>query len=172
MSNRINNFLKNLTIEELKEVRSISEDLIYNYDDGFKYECKVRSYGRNWTLNLPNSHSVQDLCYQYSGDYGIVDVYTTNPNLNLYNYGDTYYFPTLEDAEKWRTYEFLLNNIPNWKKELEEWDDRENVPFKYRPLFAPIYNAKDIEAHEQELINYEKEIINPVRLTYNEPDEN
>jgi phenolic acid decarboxylase len=49
MSNRIKNFLKNLTIEQLNEVRTISENLIYNYNDGFKYECHIRSYGRNWT---------------------------------------------------------------------------------------------------------------------------
>lgn len=165
MTKRIENFLKNLSIEQLKEVRTLAEDLIYRYDDGFLYQCKIRSYGRNWTETLTNEHSLQDLCYRYDGDDGIIDVYTTNPNLNLYNYGDTYYFPTLEDAEIWRNKRYLENYIPQWEKELEEWNNRDNVPFAYRPKFSPLHKEEDIHWAKEQLKSLQG-VVEPVRLGY------
>ncbi len=159
MSNRVNNFLNNLTIEELKEVRSISENLIHNYDDGFKYECKIFSSGKTSTLNLNNSYSVQNLCNKYDALIGIVDVYTTNPNLNLYNYGDTYYFPTLEDAEKWRYYQYIKSNIENWKNELNKWEENQTP-------FEPRYTKEDIKTYEKQIIGYEEEMVKPIKLEY------
>lgn len=159
MSNRINNFLKNLTFDELKEVKSKVEDMMNNYDDGFKYECKLLSYGIKSTIILNNPYSVQELCNKYDALEGIVDVYTTNPNLNIHNYGDTYYFPTLEDAEKWRLYTHLKSNIDTWKKELNEWEN---------PLFKPRYSKQDVENYEKQILGYEKEMIQPVKLNYNE----
>lgn len=159
MSNSVNNSLKNLTIEELNEVRSITDNLIYNYDDGFKYECKIFSYGKTYTLNLNNSYSVQNLCNKYDALVGIVDIYTTNPNLNLYNYGDTYYFPTLEDAEKWRYYQYIKSNIENWKNELKKWEENQTS-------FEPRYTKEDIKTYEKQIIGYEEEMVKPIKLEY------
>lgn len=163
MAKRLENFLKKLTLEELKDIRNMAESRIYHYIDGFLYDCKVRSYGRNWTEKLTNSQAVQDLCNQYNGDDGIVDVYTTNPNLNIQHYGDTYYFPTLEDAEVWRNKIYLEINIPHWEEEIKEWDNRENIPFRERPSFAPYITKEDINIYKLELDSL-KDIIEPVRL--------
>lgn len=164
MTKRIENFLKNLGIEELNEVRNTAANLIHEYQDGFQYECKVRSYGRNWTNKMYNAHAVQDLCYEYDGDNGIIDVYTTNPDLNIHNYGNTYYFPSMEDAERWRSHTYAANRIPEWKRELEEWDMRENIPFGSRPHFAPYITVEEIAEHESQLKKDAPLIVQPVRL--------
>lgn len=171
MTKRIENFLKNLSIEELNEVRNTTVNLIHEYEDGFQYECKVRSYGRNWTQKLKNSRAVQDLCYEYDGDDGIIDVYTNNPDLNILNYGGTYYFPSMEEAECWRSHTYTLNHLPEWKKELEEWETRENVPFNSRPSFAPYITAEEIAEIEAQLEKDGPSIIQPVRLCYTYTEE-
>ena len=172
MTKRIENFLKNLSIEELQQVREIAANLIHNYEDGFIYECRVRSYGRNWTENHNNPNTVQELCYRYDGDDGIVDVYTDNLALQLENYGDTFYFPTMEDAERWRKYRFLTNSIPQWKEEWKHWEARDNVPFKYRPTFEPYMKEEKIASAEIELEQLTEKLIQPVRLGYVDSDEN
>ncbi len=170
MTNRIENFLKNLSIDELNEVRNTASHLIYHYEDGFQYECKVRSYGRNWTEKLKNSHAVQDLCYEYDGENGIIDVYTNNPDLNIHNYGSTYYFPSMEEAERWRSHTYTAKRIPEWKKELEEWENRDSIPFNSRPHFAPFYSAEEITEREAQLEKDAPSIVQPVRLGYVDAD--
>ena len=83
--------LSDYTFEELVKLRNEIEDRLYSTSDGFLYICKVRSYGRNWNEQPNNTYVLNQLCYQYNGDDGIVDVYTTNPDLNLQNYGGVYY---------------------------------------------------------------------------------
>jgi DNA-directed RNA polymerase subunit M/transcription elongation factor TFIIS len=162
--------ISNLSMKEMVNLRDRLNNAIIVYRDGFQYECKIRSYGRNWTRQLYNDQSVQELCYEYDGDEGIVDVYTTNPNLNLYNYGNTYYFPTLEDAEAWRNYKYLENHIPEWKQAIEEWDNRENIPFRDRPSFAPYIKEDEIATYEKQVSEQKEIIIMPVRLVYTEPE--
>jgi len=169
MKKRIENFLKNLSFEQLKEVREQVECLIYAYDDGYLYECKVRSYGRNWTERHTNPQCVQDLCYRYDGDDGIIDVYTTNPDLKIDTYGDVYYFPTLEDAERWRNKRYLESWIPQWEKDLAAWNNRENVPFQQRPNFSPIYGQESIDGAKEELAGM-SDIVEPVLLGYYEDE--
>lgn len=163
MEKRIENFLKNLSFEQLNEVRNLVSNLIYSYDDGYRYECKVRSYGRSWTEHHANPQCVQDLCYRYDGDDGIIDVYTTNPDLKIDTYGNAYYFPTLEDAETWRNKRYLESWIPQWEKELAAWDNRDSVPFRERPSFAPFHDQESIDQCKEELALLSN-VIEPVRL--------
>ena len=137
--------LTNHTIEQLVELRDKINNMIDNYEDGYIYICKCRSYGRNWTDNyIKNTHTLQELCYRYGGDDGIVDVYSTNPDLShIDNYGELKHIKSVDDYEKWRTYERLVRDIPELEKEWEEWDNRDNVPFNQRPYFAPIYSKED-----------------------------
>jgi uncharacterized protein YecE (DUF72 family) len=167
MTNRIQNFLQNLSFEELQEAYAIASNLIHKYKDGFSYECRVRSYGRNWTEHLTNQHTVQELCHQYAGDDGIVDVYTTNPDLRVGNYGDTLYFPTLEDAEVWRSHRYLTNAIPRWKEEIQAWENRDSLPFRERPTFAPYMDEAEIASREAQLLDLTQKLVQPVRLYYN-----
>jgi hypothetical protein len=166
MSNRIQNFLKNLSIEELREVQAQAGNLIYAYKDGFAYECRVRSYGRNWTEHHSNPYTVQELLNHYGGDDGIVDIYTNNPDLQVDNYGDTFYFPNMEDAEVWRKHRYLTNAIPDWKAEIVAWENRDSVPFNQRPLFSPYMTAELIAEREAELETLTQKLVQPVYLGY------
>jgi hypothetical protein len=148
--------LSTFSIDELVELKNEISNRIYRYDDGYLYICNVRSYGRNWRERITNAHTLEELCYQYSGDDGIVDVYSTNPNLgHIQNYGDLMYVPSLEDYEKWKRHTTLVREIPELEKEWEEWDNRENVAFRERrSYFAPVYSREDIK----EMKNLAKEL--------------
>jgi len=53
---------------------------IRNYKDGFSYITCLRVYGSIQYDSHTNEQTVQELCNEYTGDNGIVDVYTTNPD--------------------------------------------------------------------------------------------
>lgn len=158
--------LTQYTIEELITLKSEIESRISSYVDGYLYICNVRSYGRNWTERVNNVHDLQELCYRYDGQDGIVDIYSTNPDLgDFYNYGDVMYIVSEDDYTKWKEYEFRKNMIPNISKELDEWDDRDNVPFNSRPFFVPIYSREDLAEMEKELAEFDMSFIPPVRYS-------
>ena len=157
--------LSKYTIEELIGLKNEVSDLIYNYEDGYLYICNVRSYGRNWRdRSIKNTHTLQELCYQYNGDDGIVDVYSTNPNLEIQNYGDLMYIKSEEDYNKWREYEDLKRIIPDYEKTLEEWENRENVPFNQRPFFKPTFDIDYVNELKKELGNFDMSFTPPKRF--------
>jgi hypothetical protein len=154
--------LSNLPFEELIELRKRIDGMIRSYKDGYLYICKVRSYGRNWNENINNVFELEELCQRYSGDDGIVDVYSTNPNLkDIYNYGDLRYIESQEDYNNWYRYEQLKRLIPQIKKELDEWDNRDNVPFNQRPFFEPTYTRVDLAEYELKLGVYDMSFVPP-----------
>ena len=114
--------LDGLTLEELYSLRGRLDGMIYNYDDGFEYICNVRSYGSNWVDRLTNHKTVQDLCYRYYGDEGIVDIYTTNPTLSVDNYGEVNYIVSVEDYKKWEEYQKQSHLIQRIEEEWENLD--------------------------------------------------
>ncbi len=159
------------TIKELVKMRDEIDCRIQNYKDGYFYLCNVRSYGRNWTESyIHNTYTLQELCYRYDGDDGIVDVYSNNPNLGeIYNYGLVMYVPTVEDYEASKNYDFLVRTIPEAEERLAEWENRENVPFKYRPMFDPFYTQEDIDRLKLDLENFDMSFVAPVPVKYTEP---
>ena len=163
--------LDNYTFDELIKLKNDVDYKINSFEDGYFYICDVRSYGRNWKENHINPHTVQELCYRYFGDEGIVDVYTNNPDLDIENYGNVKFVPTKEDLEKWKNYTFLEKNIPGWEKELVEWEDRDNVPFNRRPLFAPIYSAETIEEYKKEMSDLKGTFVEPVSIERHSDEE-
>ena len=153
--------LSDYTFDELVKLKNEIENYLHSTPDGFLYICKVRSYGRNWIERHSNSYSVNELCIRYDGEEGIVDVYTTNPDLNMYNYGNVFYIKSEEDYNSWKEWDYLKNSIPNMEKELEEWDNRDNVPFNQRPLFSPIYTPEDLVEYERKLSEYDMSFVPP-----------
>jgi hypothetical protein len=102
------------------------------------------------------------LCYQYGGDDGIVDVYSNNPDLSgIDNYGGLKFIPSVEDHKKWKEYMYLKNSIPRHEEELEVWEERENVPFRERPSFAPFYTREDIDGQKLKLENFDMNFVEP-----------
>lgn len=155
--------LSNYTIEQLVELKNKINNRIESYEDGYIYICKCRSYGRNWTDNyIKNTHTLQELLYKYDGEDGIVDVYSTNPDLShIHNYGELKYIKSVDDYDKWRKHERLLRDIPESEKEWEEWENRDNVPFNQRPHFEPYYPKELIEGMKKELEDYDMSFTPP-----------
>ena len=157
--------LSNLSFEELVELRNTVDGMIRSYKDGYLYICKVRSYGRNWTEYPNNVVELDELCMRYDGQDGIVDVYTTNPNLgSFYNYGDLMYIESQEDYDKWRNYDELKRFIPQIKNELDAWDNRDNFSFNKRPLFSPTYTREDLAEFERKLAEYDMSFVPPIPI--------
>jgi hypothetical protein len=155
-----------LKLDALVELRNEINQLIQDYKDGYFYICEVRSYGRNWKESgIYNTKSLQDLCYDYNGDDGIVDVYSNNPNLSsLYNYGDVMFVPTEDDLQNWKSHTYLTNRIPRVEEELDKWDKRDDVPFKYRPMFEPTHSREDLEHLKKRLEDFNMSFVAPVRV--------
>ena len=164
--------LSDYSFDELVKLKNEIESHLRSTPDGFLYICKVRSYGRNWIERHENSYSVNELCIRYDGEEGIVDVYTTNPDLNMYNYGNVFYIKSEEEYNAWGKWDYLTKSIPNMEKELEEWDNRDNVSFSRRPLFAPIFTRERIDEYKKELEEFDMSFTVPVLLEYRHNDEN
>jgi hypothetical protein len=169
---KIENFLKNLSLEELVEVRNLANNLIDDYSDGYFYICEIRSYGRAWKSRPTNIKAVSDLCYEYDGEHGIIDVYSNNPSLSsLYTYGRAFYIPTEADYEKWKSYSGLRNRVPKIEEEWEVWDNRDDMNFRERPIFAPIYSKEDLVEMKKELEDFPMDFTQPVLVNYSEEGE-
>lgn len=146
--------LNKYTIEELIKIKDLIEGHIRSYSDGYLYICRVHSYGRSRTENIQNAILAQELCYQYSGDDGIVNVYSTNPELSIDNYGDVMYIESKRDYDIWNKCERIKETIDKIEKELDEWDNREKLAFRDRPVFGPTNTRDELEAMKAELSNY------------------
>jgi hypothetical protein len=155
--------LSTLTIDQLVSLKNEIDGMIHNYKDGYLYICNVRSYGRNWEdKSIHNVHTLKELLYQYDGENGIVDVYSTNPDLSdVYNYGSLRYIESKEDYDKWKKLEYLKKIVPSIEDELDEWDNRDNLPFNKRPYFSPIYTREDLQNFKRSLEKYDMSFIPP-----------
>ena len=155
--------LDNYTFDELIKLKNEVNFRINSFEDGYFYICNVRSYGRNWKdKSIKNPHTLQELCYQYFGEDGIVDVYSNNPDLSgIDNYGCLKFIPSVEDHKKWKEYMYLKNSIPRHEQELKVWEERENVPFRQRPSFAPFYTREDIDGQKLKLENFDMNFVEP-----------
>ena len=160
--------LSKYSIDELVELKNKIANTIYAYEDGHFYICNVRSYGRNWNdKGVYNTHALQELCYEYYGENGIVDVFSNNPDLSkIDNYGKVMFVPTEKDYEAWKEYEYLKNSIPNIEADLDKWDNRDNVPFRERPHFEPIYTRENLDNYKKKLAEYDMAFIAPVRINH------
>lgn len=159
--------LTKYTIEEIVSFRDKCDSYIHGYTDGFDYICIVNSYGRHWREYVGNTNSLQELCYRYDGYDGIVDVYSTNPNLShINNYGDLKYIESIEDYENWKSYESLKRTIIEVEEELERWDNRDNVPFRERPMFEPVYNHESLDDLKKKFAEYDMSFVPPKRYEY------
>ena len=161
------------SIDELVELKYKINCLITDYSDGHIYICKVRSYGRNWIqTSVKNIVTLQELCYEYGGDDGIVDVYTTNTDLgeDFSNYGDTKIIKSFEDYEKWSLYNGRKREIERAEQEIiEHAEDQDRPYYQKRSYFPPVYTQEIVDRMKEEFnklsidfeapINYFKEVV-------------
>ena len=154
------------SLEELQKIRDQIENEIENRPDEWIYICEVRSYGRNWKDHPSNPISLQELCWRYDGEDGIVDVYSTNPDLKIHNYGDVRYIVSKDDYENWKAFESLKRSIEDTEEAWEEWDNRDDVPFHSRPSFEPTYTKDDLVKMKERMKNWSKPFIEPQPYQY------
>ena len=152
------------SVEELRELENKISHYLHTRKDGFTYICEVRSYGRNWKQVLTNEVAVNDLCMGYDGEDGIVDVYTTNPNAKIENYGQVMYVQTEMDYSKWKKSNELNGLIKSTEEKLKNWEDRDNIPFHSRPTFSPMWSEQDILGWRNELELLEWIYVEPISI--------
>ena len=171
--------LTKLTMDELISLRNKIDGLIHSYDDGYLYICSVRQFGSVWEERPSSLYSLKELCGEYNGDNGIVDVYTNNPNLkfpemDFYNYGDVMYIKSEDDYRQWNKYNKDKNLIEDVTQRLEDWENKDNVPFSYRPHFAPFWTREELNEWIAEFENTVWDFTSPVSMKVDEyyDDEN
>jgi hypothetical protein len=102
--------------EEAKEVANNLYREILNTPDGFLYFTQLRRYGSVYWQNHKNEFSVQELCYEYDGEEGIVDVYTNNTNHNISNYGDVKVITEQEIIDMSKENVSMTSAITDWMR--------------------------------------------------------
>jgi protein associated with RNAse G/E len=156
------------SVEELRELENKIAHYIRTRNDGFIYICEVRSYGNRWKSVLTNEFAVNDVCLEYDGYNGIVDVYTTNPEAKIENYGEVNYIKSVEDYDKWKKSNDLIDLIKSAEDSITKWKDRDNIPFHSRPTFSPMWTEQDILGWRNELETLEWAYEEPVSIKKNE----
>lgn len=167
--------LENFTIDELVSLKDEVSTLIHNYEDGYLYICSVRQFGSVWEEIPRNLYALRELCNEYTGENGIVDVYTNNPNLKypemeFYNYGDTMFIKSEYDYREWVKYRKSERLIEDITESVEKWEKRDELPFYNRPTFGPIWTRDELE---EEILNFKStqwDFVPPVSL-YSEINE-
>jgi hypothetical protein len=104
-------------IEKYEMARSEANKLyqeILDTSDGFIYMTCLRCYGSIRWQHHNNEFSVQDLCNEYYGDNGIVDVYTNNPNHKIDSYGSVLVKTYEEIVDMSKENVSMSNAICNW----------------------------------------------------------
>ena len=162
--------LTKYSVEELRELQNRIGGYLQTRNDGFIYICEVRSYGNRWKNVLTNELAVNDLCIKYDGEDGIVDVYTTNPDAKIENYGEVNYIKSEDQYRKWKDSETLISQIKSAEDRLAKWNDRDNIPFHSRPTFAPMWTEQDILGWRNELETIEWDYKEPVSIKKSEYD--
>ena len=104
-------------IEKYKNARDYANNLyqeILNTADGFLYVTCLRCYGSIQWETHKNEFVVQDLCDEYYGDNGIVNVYTNNPDHKISSYGDVEIMTYDEIINMSKQNISMSNAICNW----------------------------------------------------------
>ena len=149
--------LDNMSLESLTMLRNSIDNIIHSRKDGYFYICRVRSFGRVWENNhIHNTFVLQELCDEYSGDNGIVDVYSNNPDLDIQNYaGENMFIPTIEDYNKWKEYTTITNDIKYCERKLNGSDG-------YNTFTTIEYIEKQIKDLRERLDNIHMDFVSPV----------
>lgn len=113
------------TPNQLKQITIDIENYLYELDDGYVYICQFAQYGSHWSHTFTNLHIPEQYANDFNGDNGIMDVYSTNPNIKdipFDNYGDFYYIESVDHYEKYIKRQKELSYITTLKKEHEKYD--------------------------------------------------
>ena len=153
--------LSNYTLSELVELRNLIQDRITNTEDGFIYVNRVHSYGNHYDVLSRNAVAAEAVSDQYTGDDGITELYTNNPDTNFSVYGGTYFINSLDQYKDWIEWLTLRQLIRDIRMDIEEWEDRENHPLYVRPHVEPIWSRTELDREIEELAVLEARVVKP-----------
>jgi hypothetical protein len=104
-------------IQEYKDAQeqvAIVYDKICKTSDGFIYITCLRSYGSIQWRTFINQFLTQELCNEFDGYDGIVDVYTNNPNNKIDSCGSVVYKSLEELQNLSKDNVSMTRAITNW----------------------------------------------------------
>jgi len=153
--------LSGYTMSELIELRNNISNYILNKEDGFLYINRIHSYGRSHDVISSNLQSAMELCDRYTGDDGIAELYTNNPEATGYVYGGIYLINSKEEYDKWVEYKTLKSLIREAEDTIKKWENRGNVSFYSRPRFEPSITNEELNDYIEQLNKLGKEVVEP-----------
>ena len=77
------------------------------------------------------------------------------------NYGDVMYIKSEYDYREWIKHTKAKNLIEDVTQRLDEWEESKNLPFKYRPSFAPHWTREDVNEWIEEFENTKWDFVEP-----------
>jgi len=104
-------------IQQYKKASALVANLrnqLEKSSDGYIYLTCLRCYGSIQYYTYNNEFVVQQLCDEYYGENGIVDVYTSNPNNSIQTYGDVTVMSIEEIQAKATDNISMSRAINNW----------------------------------------------------------
>jgi hypothetical protein len=104
-------------IKQYKEAQALVyklyNELTYK-SDGYLYLTCLRCYGSINYATHTNEFTAQELCDEYNGENGIVDVYTNNTKCSINTYGDVTVLTLDELKSKSKDNISMSRAITNW----------------------------------------------------------
>lgn len=153
--------LSGYTMAELIELRDKISYYILNKEDGFLYINRIHSYGRSHDVISSNLESAIELSNRYTGDDGITELYTNNPDVTGYVYGGIFLINSKEEYDKWVECKTLKYLIRDAEESIKKWENRGNVPFYSRPRSEPFISNEELNDYIEQLNKLEKEVVEP-----------
>jgi hypothetical protein len=84
--------------------------------------------------------------------------------MEFYNYGDVMYIKSEDDYREWIKHTKAKNLIEDVTQRLDEWENKDSVPFQYRPSFAPHWTREDVNEWIEEFENTKWDFTPPVSM--------
>lgn len=142
-----------LDIEDWIKIKDSLEEKIFSYSDGFFYECEVD----NIIKKFNNPYTVT----RYINSVNKVNIFTNNLKSSIINNrGSILYFPTEEDALRWRNHlhnskiiEIEFDKIKKWEESTES--------IEKKAFFPPTYTRDTLLDLQRKMEEEKENLIKP-----------
>ena len=70
--------------------------------------------------------------------------------------------------KEWVKFNKSRNLIDSIREQVDAWEDRDNLPFRSRPMFKPVWSKENLEDEVKEFENKTWDFVEPVSMVLNE----